>query len=120
MQNSIGKRPKDFESSGFPSGILDNTHFFFLNQSQKSKRFHNIDKSGDVQETKWSMQKILFCYENFAYPSQQRKYLSLSHKQDYQRSTLNTYLCYRQTKWYMQKIPSVTGIVCGKCQIYNI
>ena len=25
-------------------------------------------------------------------------------------------LCYRQTKWYRQKIPSVTGIMCAKCQ----
>ena len=29
-------------------------------------------------------------------------------------------LCYRQTKWYMQKIPSVTGIICAKCQNCNI
>ena len=25
-----------------------------------------------------------------------------------------------ETKWYMQKIPSVTGIICAKCKNYNI
>ena len=29
-------------------------------------------------------------------------------------------LCFRQTKWYMQNIPSVTGITCAKCKNYNI
>ena len=29
-------------------------------------------------------------------------------------------LFYRQTKWYMQKITSVTGIICAKCQNYNM
>ena len=29
-------------------------------------------------------------------------------------------LCYRKTKFYTQKIPSVTGIICGKSQNYNI
>ena len=75
-QNSIGKRPKDFEASGFPSCILNNTHFF-----------------GDVQQTKWSMQKVLLYYEDFVY----------------QASELYS-PCYQQTKWYMEKIPCVTGL----------
>ena len=65
-QNSIGKRPIDFEASGFPSCVLNNTHFFW-NQSQKSKKFHDVRKSGDVQQTKWYMQKVLFYYEDFVY-----------------------------------------------------
>ena len=40
---------------------------FFLNQSQKSKKFHDVRKSGDVQQTKWYMQKFLFYFEDFAY-----------------------------------------------------
>ena len=65
QQNSIGRRPKDFEASGFPSRVFNNTHFF-KNQSQKSKKFH-IRKSGDVQQTKWQKQKVLFYYEDFVY-----------------------------------------------------
>ena len=65
-QNSIGKHPKDFKASGFPSCILNNTHFFW-NQSQKSKKFHDVRKSGDVQQTKWYIQKVLFYYEDFVY-----------------------------------------------------
>ena len=41
--DSIGKHPKDFEASGFPSCILNNTHFFW-NQSQKSKKFHDVSQ----------------------------------------------------------------------------
>ena len=51
------KGPKDFEASGFSSCILNNTHFFW-NQSQKSKKFHDVRKSRDVQQ--WCMQKVLF------------------------------------------------------------
>ena len=63
-QNSIGKRPKDFETSGFSSCVLNNTHFVW-NQSQKSKKFHDVGKSRDVQQ--WYMQKVLFYYEDFVY-----------------------------------------------------
>ena len=46
------KGPQDFEASGFPSCILNNTHFFW-NQSRKSKKFHDLRKSRDVE--KWYM-----------------------------------------------------------------
>ena len=39
------KGPKDFEASGFPSCILNNTHFFW-NKSQKSKNFTMSRKVG--------------------------------------------------------------------------
>ena len=29
-------------------------------------------------------------------------------------------LCYRQTKWWIQKILSVTGTICAKFQNHNI
>ena len=63
-QNSIGKHPKDFEASGFTSCILNNTHFF-SNQSQKSKTFHDVRKSRNVQQ--WYMLKVLFYYKDFVY-----------------------------------------------------
>ena len=63
-QNSIGKNPKDFEASGFPSCILNNIHFFW-NKSQKSKKLHDVRKSRDVHQ--WYMQKVPFYYEDFVY-----------------------------------------------------
>ena len=101
-QNSIGKRPKDFEASGFPSCILNNTHFFW-NQSQKSYKFHDVRKSGGVQQTRLYIYKKYFFIMRVSY------------------TKLQSYsLCYRQTKWFMQKIPSATGIICARCKNYSI
>ena len=100
-QNSIGKRPKDFEASGFPSCILNNTHFFW-NQSQKSKKFHDVRKSGTFSKQNGICKRYLFIMR-----------ILCTKVQSYS-------LCYRQTKWYMQNIPSVTGITCAKCKNYNI
>ena len=48
-------------------------HPLFLNQSQKSKKFYDVRKRGDVQQTKWYMQKLLFYYEDFAYQASELK-----------------------------------------------
>ena len=74
----------------------------FLNQSQKSKKFHDVRKSGDVQQTKCYIQKVLFIMR-----------ILYTKLQSYSP-------CYWQTKWYSQKIPSITGILSAKCQNYNI
>ena len=102
-QNSIEKRPKDFEASGFPYCILNNTHFFW-NQSQKSKQkdFRMSGKSGTFSKQNGTCRRYLFMMRSI--------YIML---QSYS-------LYYRQTKWYMQKMLSVAGIMCAKCQNYNI
>ena len=100
-ENSIRRRPKDFEASGSPCYILNNTHFFW-NQSPKSK---NFIMSGKVET--FSKQNGI-C----------RGYLFLIR---IMYTKLQSYsLCCRQTKWYMQKIPFVTWIKCAKNQNYNI
>ena len=100
-QNSIGMRPKVFEARSFPCCILNNTNFFG-NQSLKSKKIHDVKKSEDVSKRNGVCKKYLFTMR-----------IMYTKLQSYS-------LCYRQTKWYMQKLPSVTGIMCVKCQNCNI
>ena len=78
-QNSIGKRPKDFEASGFPSCVLNNTHFF--ETSHRNQK--NVMMSGKVRT--FSKQNGI-CKSYFE---------DLLYYEDF------VYLCYRQTKWYM-------------------
>ena len=81
-QISIGKRPKYFEASGFPCCILNNTHFFW-NRSRKSKKFHDVRKSGDVSKQIGISTRYLFMMRTIC-------------------TKLQSYsLCYRQTKRYM-------------------
>ena len=100
QSRTIEKRSKDFEASDFPSCILSNTHFFETSH-RNQKKFHDVRKTGDVQQTKWYMQKVLFI-TRILY------------------TKLKSYsLCYRKAKQYMQKIPSVTGIITSvKTTIY--
>ena len=93
-QNSIGKRPKDFEASDFPSCILNKPTFVETNHRNQK----NFMMSGKVRT--FSKQNGI-C---------KRYFEDLLYYEDF------VYLCYRQTKWYMQKIPSVTGIICAKSQ----
>ena len=85
-QNSIGKRPKDFEASDFPSCMLNNAHFFW-NQSQKSKKFYDVRKSEDVQQAKWYTQKVLLLW-GFCIPS----FRAVAHAIDKQSGTCRRYL----------------------------
>ena len=39
----------------------------FLKPVTETKKFHDVRKSGDVQQTKWFIQKVLFYYEDFVY-----------------------------------------------------
>ena len=81
-QISIGKRSKYFEASGFPCCILNNTHFFW-NRSRKSKKFHDVRKSGDVSKQNGISTRYLFMMRTIC-------------------TKLQSYsLCYRQTKRYM-------------------
>ena len=94
-QNSIGKRPRDFEASGFPSCIFETTHGN-QKKSMMSGKVGTFSKQNGICKRYFFIMRIL-C------------------------TKLKSYiLCYRQAKWYMQKIPSVTGIICAKCQNYNI
>ena len=58
-QNSIGKSPKDFKASGSPCCILNNTQFFW-NRSGKSKKFHDVRKSGNVSKENGICRRYLF------------------------------------------------------------
>ena len=51
--------PKDFEANGFPCCILNNTHFFW-NQSRKSKKFHDVRKSGEVSKQNGICRRYVF------------------------------------------------------------
>ena len=92
------KVSKDFEANGFHCYILNIT--LFLESVRKSKKKYDVRKSKDVQQTKCYMQKVTFYVGDYVYSASE--------------------LCHRQTKWYMQKIPSVTWIMCAKFQNYNI
>ena len=80
------KASKDFEANGFHCYILNIT--LFLESVRKSKKKYDVRKSKDVQQTKCYMQKVTFYVEDYVYSASE--------------------LCYRQTNWYMQKIPSAT------------
>ena len=95
------KRLKEFEASGFPSCILNNAHFFETShKNQKgftmSGKVGTFSKQNGIWRRYFFLMRILYT-----------KLQSCS-------------LCYRETNWFMQKIPSVTGIICANCQNYNI
>ena len=104
-QNSIGKRPKDFEASGFHPCILKNTHFFW-NQSQK---FHDVRKSGDFQQTKWYMQKVLFLLWGFCISS----FRAIVYVIDKQSGTCRRYLLLQGL--YVPSVKTTTHI----CNRFN-
>ena len=96
-----GKRLKEFEASGFPSCILNNAHF--LETSHKNqKSFMMSGKAGTFSKQNGICRRYFFLMRIL--------YTKLQ----------SCSLCYRETNWFMQKIPSVTGIICAKCQNYNI
>ena len=95
------KRLKEFEASGFPSCILNNAHF--LETSHKNqKSFMMSGKVGTFSKQNGICRRYFFIMRIL--------YTKLQ----------SCSLCYRETNWFMQKIPSVTGIICAKCQNYNI
>ena len=82
-QNSIGKHPKDFEASGFPSCILNNTHFFQTSH-RNQKHFMMSGKVGTFSNgicKRYFFIIRIICIKLQSYS-----------------------LCYRQTKQGMQKI----------------
>ena len=93
----IGKRSKYFKASDFPCYILNNNHFFLETRQKNLKKFMIRGKAVS-QQTKLYIQKMRIIYTKLQ----------------------NYSLCCRLTKRYMWKIPSVTRIMCAKCQNYNI
>ena len=86
-----GKRLKEFEASGFPSCILNNAHF--LETSHKNqKSFMMSGKVGTFSKQNGICRRYFFLMRIL--------YTKLQ----------SCSLCYRETNWFMQKIPSVTGI----------
>ena len=63
-QNSIGKRPKDFEASGIPSCILNNTNFFKTShRNQKnimSGKVEKFSKQNDIFKKYFFIMRILY------------------------------------------------------------
>ena len=96
-----GKRLKEFEASGFPSCILNNAHFFETSHKNQ-KSFMMSGKVGTFSKQNGICRRYFFLMRIL--------YTKLQ----------SCSLCYRETNWFMQKIPSVTGIICAKCQNYNI
>ena len=68
-QNSNRKHPKDFEASGFPYCILNNTHFFWNSHGNKKNCMISQEKWGR-QQTKWYMQKVPFYDQDDVYEQQ--------------------------------------------------
>ena len=68
QKNSIGKRPKDFESSGFPCCIL-NKYSLFLKPITEIKKISWCQKKRRCQQTKWHMQKVPFLWLGSYIPS---------------------------------------------------
>ena len=105
-QNSIRQRPKDFEASGFPSCFLNNTHFFETSH-RKSKKFHGVRKSRNVQQ--WYMQKVLFYYEDFVYQASELQPTLLTNKVVHAEDTF----CYRVFMGQVSKLQNmyVIGLI---------
>ena len=65
------KASKDFEATGFRCYILNNTYFPLLLKSFKKipppPKKKVLSKSGDIQQTKWYMQKVSFYKEDYVY-----------------------------------------------------
>ena len=66
------KASKDFEATGFRCYILNNTYFPLLLKSFKKitpppKKKKVLSKSGDIQQTKWYLQKVSFYKEDYVY-----------------------------------------------------
>ena len=90
------------KTSDFLCCILYNKPTFFWNQSRKSKKLHDVRKSGDISKKSGICRRYVFI-KNIIY-------IKL---QDYS-------IYYQKTKRYMQKIPFLTGIVSAMRQNYNI
>ena len=63
-QNYIRKSPKDFKASGSPCCILNITQFFW-NRSGKSKKIHDVRKSGDGSKQGGICRRYLFMMRYF-------------------------------------------------------
>ena len=81
----------------------------FLNQSQKSTKFHDVRKSGDVQQTKWYMQKLLVLLWGFCIPS----FRVIAYVIDKQSGT-----CRRYPLLQWLYVPSVKTTTCV-CNSFN-
>ena len=81
--------------------VLNNTHFFETSH-RNQKNFMMSGKVGTFSKQSGLYKRYFFIMR-----------ILFTKLQSYS-------LCYRQTKWYMQNIPSVTGIICVKYQSYNM